>query len=57
MTGKAKEYFDLWEAGHDPTNDAKTYEELLEKVTDYARRRTLDRSAKEKMCKEETPWM
>ena len=49
MTGKAKEYFDLWEADHDPTNAAKTYEELLNKVKDYARRRKLDSSAKEKI--------
>ncbi len=39
MMGKAKEYFDLWEADHDPTNAAKTYEELLNKVKEYARRR------------------
>ncbi len=25
MTGKAKEYFDFWEADHDPTNAKKTY--------------------------------
>ncbi len=25
MTGKAKEYFDLWEADHDTTNAKKTY--------------------------------
>ena len=34
MTGKAKEYFDLWEADRDPTDAAKTYNELLGKVTD-----------------------
>jgi hypothetical protein len=48
MTGKAKEYFDFWQVDHDPTNAAKTYEELLSKVKDYARRRKLDSSAKEK---------
>ncbi len=36
MTGKAKEYFDQWEADHDPTNAAKTHEELLNKVKGYA---------------------
>ncbi len=32
ITGKAKEYFELWEADHDPTDAKKTYEELLNKV-------------------------
>ncbi len=49
MTSKAKEYFDLWEADHDPTNAKKTYEEVLNKVKDYARRRKLDTNAKERM--------
>ena len=49
MIGKAKEYFDLWEADRDPTDAAKTYEELLKKVKDYARRRKLDTNAKERM--------
>ncbi len=49
MTGKAKKYFDLWEACHDPTNAKKTYEELLNKVAEYARRRKLDTSSKERM--------
>jgi hypothetical protein len=49
MTGKAKEHFDLWETDHDPTNAAKTYEDLLNKVKDYARRRKLNSSAKEKI--------
>ncbi len=47
--GKAKEYFDLWEAERDPTDAAKTYEELLNRVKDYARRCKLDSPAKEKM--------
>ena len=34
MAGKAKEYFDLWEADPDNTGPAKSYEELLAKVTD-----------------------
>ncbi len=46
MTGKTKEYVDLCEADHDPTNEANTYEELLNKV-DYASRRKLDNSVKE----------
>ncbi len=49
MAGNTEEYFDLWEAYHDPTNAKKTYEELFNKVKDYARRRTLDATAKEKM--------
>ncbi len=49
MTAKAKEYFDLWEADHGPTYAKKTYEELLNKVKDYARRRKLETNAKERM--------
>ena len=45
MTGKAKEYFDIWEADRDPTDSGKNYEDLLAKVKDYARRRKLDSSA------------
>ncbi len=37
ITGKAKEYFDLWEADHDPTSAKQIYEELLNKVKDYAK--------------------
>ncbi len=48
-TGKAKQYLDVWEADHDPTNAKKTYEELLNKVKDDARRRNLDTTAKERM--------
>ena len=57
MTGKAKEYFDLWEADQDPTNAAKTYVELLNKVKDYARRRKLDTTVHKIYSKEETRWM
>ncbi len=39
MIDQAKEYFDLWEADKDPTNVAKTYEELLNQVRDCAMRR------------------
>ncbi len=49
MTGKAKEHFDLWEADHDSTNVKQTCEELLSKVKDYARRRKLDTTAKERI--------
>ena len=49
MVGKAKEYFDSWEADRDTTDLAKSYEELLTQVKDYSRRRQLDSSAKEKM--------
>ncbi len=46
MIGRAKEHFDIWQADHDPINAKKTYEELLHKVKDYARRRKLDTTAK-----------
>ncbi len=49
LTGNAKEYFDLWEADHHLANAKKTYEELLNKVKDHARRRKLDTTAKERM--------
>ncbi len=49
MTGNAKEYFDLWEADHDPTDAKKTYEKLLNKVRDCVRKRKLDTNAKERM--------
>ncbi len=49
MIGKANECFDLWEADRDPTDEAKTYEELSNRVKDYVRRRKLDSSATEKM--------
>ena len=34
MIGRAKEYFDLWEAHKDHTDPGKSYEELLSKVKD-----------------------
>ncbi len=46
---EANEYFDLWEADRDETDQAKSYEELLTKVKDYSRRRKIDSSANEKM--------
>ncbi len=49
MTGKAKEYFGLWEADRDTTDAAKSYEELFTKVKDYSRQRKLDSSAKEQI--------
>ncbi len=50
MTGKAKEYLDLWETDQDPPAKAKeTYDELFNKVKDYARRRKMDTNAKERM--------
>ncbi len=39
ITGKAKVCADLWEGDRDNTDAAKSYEELLNKVKDYARRR------------------
>ncbi len=38
MTGKAKEYFDIWDADRD-TTAAKSYE-LLSKAKDYVREET-----------------
>ncbi len=48
-TGKAKEYFDLWEADRDTTDVAKSYEELLARVKKYSRRRKMDSTVTEKM--------
>ncbi len=45
MTGKAKEYFDPWGGDRDNTDAAKSYEELLNKVKAYSRRRKLDNTA------------
>ncbi len=56
ITGRAKEYFDLWEADHDPTNAKKTYEELLNKVKDYAGRHKLDTNAKGRMQQGGDSW-
>ncbi len=49
MTRKAKEYLEIWEADRDTTDVAKSYEELVNMVKGYARRRELDSSAKEKL--------
>ncbi len=49
MIGKAKEYFDLWEADKDRSDPSKSYEEVLSKVKDYPIRRKLESSVKEKM--------
>ncbi len=48
MTGKAKDYFGLWEADRDTTDDAKSYG-LLAKFKGYSRQRKLDSSVNEKM--------
>ena len=45
VTGRAKEYFDIWEADRDTTIAQKSYEEFLTKVKDYSRRRKLDSAA------------
>ena len=37
MTGKAKEYSDLWEGDRDITDAAKSWEELLTTVKESAR--------------------
>ncbi len=57
MTGKAKEYFDLWEADHDPMYAKKTYEELLNKVKDYARDASWIQKPRRGCKREEAPWM
>ena len=35
LTGKSREYFDMWEVDGDPLDTTKKYEELLNKVKDY----------------------
>ena len=47
-TGKAREYFDLWE-GDRGQDAAVAYEELLGKIKDYSRRIKLDHSVKKNM--------
>ncbi len=49
LTGYAKEYFDIWKAGWDNTEAAKSYEELFSKINDHARRHNLDSPPKKKM--------
>ena len=44
-TGKAREYFDLWEGDSDKTDAAKSFLHLLNKLTDFARRKKLDSAA------------
>ena len=56
MTGKAKEYFDLWEVDQDTADIEKAYEDLLVKVNDYARRKKLDKSAQKQVQSGMTPW-
>ncbi len=55
IAGKAKEHFDFWKADHDPTNAAKTYEELLNKAKNNARMRSLDSSTKDEIQQGGTP--
>ncbi len=45
MTGKAKDYFDLWEGDRDNTDAVRSHEELLNKVKDNARGRKVDNTA------------
>ena len=44
-TGKAREYFDLWEGDCGKVDAAKSFAELLSKLKDCARRRKLDTAA------------
>ncbi len=53
--GKANKYFDLWEEDWDTADPTKSYEDLLHKVGEYARRRKLDSSAKNKMRNGDDP--
>ncbi len=55
MTGKAKEYFVLWEGDRDTTTAAKSDGDLLNKVTDYARRRKLGATAQKNTRHGEAP--
>ena len=50
MIGKSKEYFDLWEADRDPSDVTKSYEELLNKIKDYARKKKLDSTAQKNIA-------
>ncbi len=50
MTGKSKEYFDLWEADHDHTDAAEADGELLNKAKDQTT------PLKITCSKEVTPW-
>jgi hypothetical protein len=40
MVGKAKEYFELWESEHE-ADEAGGFEDILNKVKDYARKKKL----------------
>ncbi len=55
MTGEAKGYFDLWEGDRDTIDAAKFYEELVNKVQDYARRRKLDNTVQRNMQRGSDP--
>ena len=45
MTGKAKDTYEMWESEHTVDEDSG-YQEILDKVRDYARSLKLDHSAK-----------
>ncbi len=58
MDGKAIEYFDLWEADRDSTDQAKSYEELLTKVKGCSKRYKRLTVRRRRGCiTEVTPWM
>ena len=44
VVGKAKEHYELWEQDHKLDDDGG-YQEILEKVEDYARKKRLDHNA------------
>ena len=46
LTGKALEYAELWEADLDKVDEEKAYDELLNKVREYGRKKKLDSSAR-----------
>ena len=48
-TGKAREYFDLWEADSGKADAAKSYTALLNKLKDFARRKKLGSNVQRNM--------
>ena len=42
LTGRSREYFDMWEADGDPLDSTKKYDGLLNRVKDEAGKRRID---------------
>ena len=56
-TGKAREYFDLWEGDSDKTDAAKSFVDLLNKLKDFAWRKKLDSAAQKNIQQGNDPRM